>query len=135
MTLGTPLSAVLNPATGKAIPLTVRFLANNLLNGQNQGVELNGGLVAVMELPINQLPGPGLYTWKVAIYGDGMDEQCLHQGFFFVTRSADDLMTATARALITPTPMPTVEFTDEATQDGTIIPIFQGNIPIPGGSG
>src|SRR6185295_4972326 len=36
MGFGTSLSAVLNPATGKTIPLTVRFLATNLLNRQNQ---------------------------------------------------------------------------------------------------
>ena len=87
-----------------------------------------------MELPVHQLPGPGAYTWTLAVYGDGLDAQCLHQGFFFVTRSAEDLMTATALASITPTAVPSLEFTDEATPDGTLIPIFQGYIPIPGGN-
>jgi hypothetical protein len=132
MALGTPLTAVLDPVTHQSIPLTVRFLALNLLTQQNQGVQINGGLVALMELPVSHLPGPGLYMWKVAVYGDGIGEQCARQGFFLVVRTADDLMTATARVLITPTLAPTEEVTGEANEDGTIIPIFQGFIP--GGS-
>ena len=127
MTLGTPLTAVLDPVSGKTDNLTVRFLAVNLLTRQNLGVQLNGGLVAFMELPIHELPGPGFYSWKVAVYGDSIGERCTQGGFFVVSRTADDLMTATALASITPSP--TAVITEEATEDGTIIPIFQGAIP------
>jgi len=134
MTLGTPLMTVLDPATNKPVALTVRFLAVNLLNQQNQGAQLYGGLVAIMELPISALPGPGLYHWTAAVYGDGIGQRCTQQGYFVVLRTAEDIMTATAFASITPTVTPTMTLaTDEATEEGTIIPIFQGNIPIPAG--
>ena len=109
------------------MPLTVRFLATQVETGENFGVQFAGGQVFGLELPIHQLPGPGHYTWKIGVYSNDIG-RCIHNGTFVVTRSADDLLTATALAAITPTVMPT----EEVTQDGTIIPIFQGFIP--GGS-
>ncbi len=129
MVFGTTLSAVRDPASGNAITLVVRFLATRPADGENLGVQLDGGQVSAIQLPVDQLPGPGDYDWKVAVYGDGIGEQCVHAGSFVVTRSAADLLTATALAAIPPTPAPTVA----VTEDGTIIPIFQ-NI-LPGGSG
>lgn len=129
---GTPLTSVFDAATHKTITLTVRFLATEIETGENLGVQFAGGQVFGMELPINRLPEPGTYTWKAGVYGSDEIGRCIHKGTFVVTRSADDLLTATAQALITPTMLPTPEGTDEATEDGTI-PIFQG--PIPGVSG
>ena len=124
---GTSLTNVFDPATHQTVLLTVRFLATQVETGENLGVQFAGGQVFGLELPIHQLPGPGNYTWKVGVYGNDI-EHCIHTGTFVVTRSAEDLLTATALAAITPTLAPT----EEVTQDGTIIPIFQGFIP--GGS-
>jgi hypothetical protein len=125
---GTPLTSVFDAAAHKTVTLTVRFLATEIETGENLGVQFAGGQVFGMELPINRLPVPGTYTWKAGVYGSDEIGRCIHKGTFIVTRSADDLLTATARALITPT----VEFTDEATENSTI-PIFQGPIPGVGG--
>ena len=129
---GTSLTSVFDAATHKTITLMVRFLATEVETGENLGVQFAGGQVFGMELPINRLPAPGTYTWKVGVYGSDDIGRCSHKGTFSVTRSADDLLTATARALITPSAMPTVETTGEATEDGTI-PIFHGPIPGVGG--
>ena len=56
---GTPLTAVADPDTGAPIPLTVRFLATHSASGENLGVQLDGGEVFGMELPVDQLPHPG----------------------------------------------------------------------------
>lgn len=83
--LGTPLTAARDPATGIVdSALTVRFLATNLLTGRNQGIELSGGQVAIVELPLNKLPEPGIYTWMIAVYGDTLGERCVQRGLFFV---------------------------------------------------
>ncbi len=101
LVFGTNLSAVTDPATGKVIPVTVRFLATNPLDGKNLGAQLAGGQVAILELPIYQLPEPGFYTWKAAVYGEGIDEMCVQRGWFVVVRTDGDLAnlaTATVQA-------------------------------------
>jgi hypothetical protein len=97
MVIGTPLRAITDPESEALIPLTVRFLARNPLDGENLGVQLPGGQVAIMELPIYQLPEPGFYLWNAAVHGEGIGEQCAQGGWFAVLRTADDLaMLATA---------------------------------------
>ncbi len=88
MLLGTPLTAVRDATTGVVDTLSVRFLATNLFTGRNQGIELSGGQVAIVELPLSKLPGPGVYTWKIAVYGDTMGERCLRHGLFFIAAPA-----------------------------------------------
>ncbi len=81
---GTPLTAVADPATGAPIALTVHFLATHSDSGKNLGVEVVGGQIFGMELPADQLPLPGDYTWQITVSGDGIDDQCLHSGTFSV---------------------------------------------------
>ncbi len=115
LVFGTQIASVRDPATQNVISLTVRFLATQDSSGENQGVQLVGGQVYAIELPVHLLPGPGDYTWKVAVYGDGIGENCLHTGRFGVTQTVDDLLTATAlhaldlTATAAATPEPTSE--------------------------
>ncbi len=81
---GTPISAVRDPDTGALVPLIVRFLATHPRSGENLGVQLDGGQIFGMELPVDQLPHPGFYTWRLAVSGDGIADQCVHTGYFFV---------------------------------------------------
>jgi hypothetical protein len=96
MVLGTELSAVTDPATGQPVPLAVRFLATNPLDGENLGAQLPGGQVAILQLPIYELPEPGLYRWQVSVYGEGIGDQCVQEGWFVVVRTAGDLATLAA---------------------------------------
>lgn len=100
LVLGTTLSEI-TTADGQVVPLVVRFLARNPLDGENLGAQLPGGDVAILELPIYQLPEPGLYRWTVSVYGEGIGDQCEQGGWFIVVRTADDLAaleTATVQA-------------------------------------
>jgi hypothetical protein len=99
---------VRDPATQNIVPLTVRWLATHRLSGENLGVELAGGELFGMELPVNRLPRPGYYQWSVAVYGNAIGEQCKREGYFFVYRSASE---STA----------TVEVTSEATPEATAV--------------
>jgi hypothetical protein len=112
MLFGTPFSAVRDPATQRVVPLTVRWLATHRLSGENLGVEVGGGQRFGMELPISRLPRPGFYEWTVAVYGDGIGEQCRHTGIFFASRSAIDLTPTLEIAA-------TAEATTEMTADAT----------------
>ncbi len=101
---GTPLTDVADPKTGAPIALTVRFLATHSASGENLGAQLAGGQIFGMELPVDQLPQPGDYTWQIAISGDGIDDQCLHSGSFSVLPpEATPETTAEATPEITPT--------------------------------
>lgn len=84
MVFGTTLTAVAEPVTGLPVALTVRWLATEQISGENLGVELDGGQMFAMELPISRLPRSGTYDWMVAIYGAGIDPQCAHDGSFVV---------------------------------------------------
>jgi hypothetical protein len=86
---GTPLQVVRDPATSNVVPLLVRFLATHPLSGENLGVQLEGGQIFGMELPVSQLPRSGYYDWKAAIYGEGIGEQCVHTGYFFVYQARE----------------------------------------------
>lgn len=111
---GTTLSAVRDPATQAVVPLTVRWLATHALSGENLGVELQGGELFGMELPVNRLPRPGYYGWSVAIYGDGIGEQCKQGGYFFVFRSGSDRTPTDETA---PETQPSADLTDEAAPE------------------
>ncbi|MFN8449861.1 MAG: hypothetical protein U0521_15070 [Anaerolineae bacterium] len=84
MLFGTTLTAVAEPVTRLPVALTVRWLATERTSGENLGVELDGGQMFAMELPISRLPRSGTYDWTVAIYGAGIDAQCTHEGSFVV---------------------------------------------------
>ncbi len=99
---GTQLTTVADPDTGALITLTVRFLATHSASGENLGAQLAGGQVFGMELPVDQLPLPGDYTWQIAVSGDGIDDQCVHTGSFSVLP-----------------PESTPEVTSEATSEAT----------------
>jgi hypothetical protein len=100
MLFGTTLSAVRDPVTQTVVPLTVRWLATHPLSSENLGIELAGGQLFGMELPVSRLPRPGYYQWKAAVYGEGIGEQCQQTGYFFVYRDES-------------------EATDEATAEAT----------------
>lgn len=106
MIYGTPLTTVRDPDTGALVPLTIRFLATHTATGENLGVQMDGGQVFGMELSVDQLPHPGAYTWRLAVSGDGIADQCVHTGSFFVY----------------PPPISTVEATPEATSELTSEP-------------
>ena len=88
---GTPLSVVRDPATNAAEPVRVRFLATHVESDENLGVQGEGGQTSVMDLAANRLTEPGLYTWKVVVYGDRIGEQCAHEGTFYVYPSSEDV--------------------------------------------
>ncbi len=57
-----------------------------------------------MQLPVDQLPHPGAYTWQVAVSGDGIDDQCIHTGSFSVLPpESTPEVTSEATVEITPT--------------------------------
>ncbi len=125
---GTTISAVRDPSTLKVITLNVRFLATNTISGQNLGAQLVGGQVLTVELPVNQLPGPGDYTWKISVYGDGIGDQCVHQGTFSVTRTPNDLLTSTAISInefndqLTATAISATQISAQATEQASEYP-------------
>ncbi len=129
---GTTISAVRDPNTLKVITLNVRFLATNTASGQNLGAQLPGGLVTAVELPVNQLPGPGDYTWKISVNGDGIGDQCVHQGMFKVTQTANDLLTSTALRnheldnQLTATAISATQISAQATEQASEYP----NLPV-----
>ena len=70
-------------------PVMVRFLATHRETGENLGVQTAGGDMTALELPISQLPLPGLYDWSISIYVDTLGEQCTHTGTFVVEEGTD----------------------------------------------
>lgn len=115
LVLGTELTAVTDPATGETVPLAVRFLATNPLDGKNLGAQLPGGQVAILELPIYQLPEPGLYRWQASVYGEGIGDQCVRSGWFIVVRRSSDLATLAAATLSAATAQAQIDATPAAS--------------------
>ena len=108
MIYGTSLTTVADPTTGAPIALTIRFLATHTASGENLGVQLGGGQIFAMQLPAAQLPSPGAYTWRIAVSGDGIDDQCVHTGTFSVQPpEATPEVTSEATSAATPEVTPT----------------------------
>jgi hypothetical protein len=114
MLFGTTFSAVAAPNTGVPVPVTVRWLATHRQSGENLGLEVSGGQLFGMELPVSCLPHPGFYDWTVAVYSAVIGERCAHSGTFFVSRSALDLTS-------TPEIAATAEATANATADAAAV--------------
>lgn len=114
MLFGTTLTAVGDPGAGIPVPLTVRWLATERESGENLGLELAGGEIFAMELPISRLPRPGTYDWTVGVYGTGFDAQCIHEGTFTVSAPPPDAE-STAEATVEATAETTAEATSEPT--------------------
>jgi hypothetical protein len=65
-------------------PIRVRFMAAHRDTGENLGAEAAGGEITALELPVSQLPLPGLYDWSVSIYIGTLGAQCTQTGTFSV---------------------------------------------------
>lgn len=111
MLFGTTLTAVVDPGAGMPVPITVRWLATHRQSGENLGVELGGGEIFALELPVSRLPRPGTYDWTVGVYGAG-GAQCVHEGAFVVNAPPPDAESTTEA---------TAEVTDEATSEPTAV--------------
>lgn len=63
-------------------PIVVRLIMTRLETGEVFGGEAPGGEVVGLQLPLNQLPGPGEYTWAVSIVVPSLGPQCEYGGTF-----------------------------------------------------
>jgi hypothetical protein len=69
--------------------VVVRFLAVHRATGDNQGVQLPGGQLVLVELPVNLLPSPGIYDWTISVHHNLAGDFCTQSGYFFASRFAE----------------------------------------------
>lgn len=67
--------------------VTIRFLAVNHLNpDSNRGVDVPGAALTGFQLPVNLLPGPGIYDWTVSLHTNAYGDICTRGGWFIAIR-------------------------------------------------
>jgi len=51
--------------------------------GEQVGGEIPGGQFAILQMPVNILPHPGLYDWTITVHSDELGDFCAQEGYFF----------------------------------------------------
>lgn len=84
--------------------VVVRFLAVHRRSGENKGVELPGGQTLIANFPVNLLPAPGLYDWRLSVISETYGELCQQNGTFVVLRPRPQSPEATPEPTDTSSP-------------------------------